>query len=808
MSNDWGFASIGKNMWQAVRSLCRSPLLFAISVLSVGIGISATITIYSLIDTLLIHDVTATRGDRLVSFWTPWTSYPNLVDLRESKVFQDLAAAGQCYPALHWDTGNQSRDIAAECVSANFFHTIGVLPWRGRPFSMIEATPDRNPYEVVVGYRFWKRKLNADSSALGKTIYLDKLPYTIIGILPPSYRSTEGLGFQPDVFVPLNVKVLPSLLNRSSAVITYLARLAQDQTPAQTTAHLMAAVQVLKDRYPGQLPQVITRANLIPVLGLKKYDEDPDSKIILDFSEILAIVSALVLLIACGNVAGLLLARGVGRQRDLAIRVALGASRAALVRYLLFEAIVISTVGTVAGVLLSCGILKFLANVTIPAYSAQLNTTLNWRFAVATILAGSIATIVSGFLPSFASSRTTLSQVLRTGRGTVSPRLRLRSAMVVLQVAVCAILVYSAFLFLRNLISILHTNPGFNVSHTTWIDIAPDGGTPPLKPQQTQTLLREIQSQPGVQAASWAWYLPFNLVYSDSIVVQAGNFRPNNFHVTLQGIGPDYLSTMQIPLLRGREFTMEDLVTAAHTSLQPILINQSFAQRFFNGKDPIGQHVETKHYGNLSQSVVVGVAANTSFENPGERPKPLIQPLDMSESSFIVRSTSISSSFAPTLERYLRRRLPGFEISHFTVQERFNRSTLPARAAAALTSTLAAIGLLLALMGLAGLSFYNTIRRVPEIGLRMAVGATQRDVIWLMLRESLILVGAGLALGVIGIVAVSNILGTVLSAEMHAFDLPSLLAMTLAVLFATCLSAWLPARRAGNIAPSICLRTD
>jgi hypothetical protein len=326
------------------RTLFKSKALTLIAVLSLGLGIGATSAIYALIDQQLIHNVTAREPERLVGFnHGPWSSYPNFRDIRSSGVFAQLAADTGCYPEPRWREGDRTHAIAARCVSGNFFEVMGWQAALGRVFTEDEAAAEKDPRVVVISHQFWRRHLSGDPNVVGRVLALNHTAYTIIGVLPDNIRGNYG-----QIIVPFSTDLYPRLFERDSTTMGLTGRLLPDRTIEQTQQALMAVLRGLADQFPDKVKfKQESPPKLTPVLGLAKLWKDSWRT---KFSVLLGAVAVLILLIACANVAGLLLARGVARRREIAIRLAVGATRWRLIRQLMVEAALLATAGTAAGI--------------------------------------------------------------------------------------------------------------------------------------------------------------------------------------------------------------------------------------------------------------------------------------------------------------------------------------------------------------------------------------------------------------------------------------------------------------------------
>ena len=790
-----------QDLRHAARTLLKSKLLMLVAVVSLGLGIGAASTIYALVDQLLIHDITAREPERLVGLsYGPWNSYPNYLDVRNSGVFAQLTASTGCYPEPRWRVGDQTYPIRANCVSGNFFEVIGVPAAKGRVFTDDEAAAERNPRVVVISHQFWQRRLGGDPNVIGRPFTLNSTVYTIVGVLSPDFRSSYGR--VPEVFVPFSTALYPRLFERDSATLSLLARLAPGRTYQQTQQELMVVLRGLEQLYPDKIKlRQESPPELNPAFGLTKLRNNGWYR---RFTVMSGAVALLVLLLACANVAGLLLARGVARQREIATRLAIGATRLRIIRQLLVETALIAATGTAAGIGVAYLAGEILRKVPLRGEVIHFEFTLDWRFAFAAAVLGVIATLVSGIVPAFFSSRLDLSKAMRVSQST-TPRLRLRSLLVAGQLAVSVVLLFTSFVFIRNLVHVLRFNPGFDAAHTLQFDLTTTD--PNIYPVTLrEKVYRELESYPGVSAVSWAWYMPFNFAYGEYQLRRKDSKDGSGFKVTAQGIGPGYLKTMGIPLLTGRELDWNDVRLLGTSTRRPALINQEFVRKYFPDRNPVGERLL---HGDTEQIEIIGVSANTSFlASPGERPAPLLQPLSNLRHSFVVRVAGSPATAAPQLAKLIEQNVPGAAVGYFTGLERVDQGIRATRLATVLLGVLAALGLVLALIGLCGISIYNVARRTPEIGIRMALGATPGQVLRLMLGEGLTLVVSGAVIGIAGTVLATRIVGGFLAADISALDPLAFIAMLAALVISAAASVYFPSRRAAHVDPLVTLRHE
>jgi len=381
--------------------------------------------------------------------------------------------------------------------------------------------------------------------------------------------------------------------------------------------------------------------------------------------------------------------------------------------------------------------------------------------------------------------------------------------LVVAQIAVSVFLLFGAFVFIRNLIHVLRFDPGFDAGHALQFDLTTTD--PKIYPVALrEKVYRELESHPGVEAVSWAWYMPFNFSYGGYQLRRADAPDEAAFGVTAQGIGAGYLKAMGIRLLAGRELDWNDVRLDGKAATKPALVNQAFARKYFPDRNPVGERlIGGLSPGDHDQIEIIGVSANTSFiKSLGEEPAPLIQPLSNLRHSFIVRVAGSPAVAAPELAKIIERNVPGAAVGYSTGVNQLEQGIRSSRLAAILLSLLAALGLILASIGLSSISIYNVARRTPEIGIRMALGATPGHTLHLMLREGLTMVAAGALIGVAGTLMLSRSLRGFLAADLSPLDPLAMVAMLATILFTTVISIYFPSRRAVRVDPLVTLRHE
>ncbi len=795
----WRFNFI-ENLWRdlryAIRSLRRSPSLVFTALLSLALGIGANTALFSLGAEFLFSEPTATDPAAIVSVGIGGNSHasvPTLNFLRESGLFQSVVGENE-ESFVNWNDGAETHRIFTAVTTRNYFTEMGV------PMSMGRGYSESDPKEVVVlHHNFWVRRFGADPSVVGRAIELDGRPYTVVGVLPVNYRSLIGFGFSPDVYLPMF---------REDTYLAIYARLKAGMPLGQARS----GMRVVAERMDKVLPESwkhTTGLKVVPVGGFARMqDTDSQVKPLIYFFEILLAVAGLVVLIACVNVASLLLARASARKQEFAVRLSLGASRGRLLQQMLAESLLLAMAGAGLGLLLAHLVATLLGRLTLPLpMPLSLRIELDWRVTLYAAFLGIVATVASGFLPAWQTVRESIAPDLKRER-----RMRLRSALVVAQISISLVVLATSFLFLRNLLAANSISPGFDVRHTVRAEIH----LPPARYKESdrkwaysERALRELAAIPGIESAAAARIIPFTdatrfgsrLVFpATGKAVQAG-FNWN-------AVSPLFFHAMDIPLIRGRAFVDSDRENTAKV----VIVNQTFAARFLDKKDPIGVTFLWGDGKDLYQ--VVGVAADTKNMTIGEDLRPqLYQPLaqiknDRTRIQFVLRSATPPATQLAEVRRVLRSVEPAAGIEVSTLFSSIGFAFLPSQVGAALLGSIGFLGLLLAAVGLYGVMAYSVARRTREIGVRMAIGADRRRITVLVLREAAKLLIAGSIIGLAIALFVTKPLAMFFVPGLSTKDSLTFVAVVVVLVATGLLSTLGPIRRAISIDPMSSLRYE
>ncbi|HET7619967.1 MAG TPA: ABC transporter permease [Vicinamibacterales bacterium] len=812
-----------KDVRYAARLLARSPLFAATAALSLAIGIGANTAIFSVASALLLRplpglsdaaglvDIGRTQNGRGFDN----TSYPNYADVRERVTTLTDVYAIRLEPQPMSLAGNGGAErVYGTAVSGNYFSVLGTQPVRGRFFTDADDTIGSAP-ATVISYELWQRRFAADPAIVGRTVTLTNEPFTVIGIAPRGFQGTTLL--RTDVWVTLHqgMRSGPSgtdmFTNRRAVWLLMGGRLKPGVTLTQADAELRAIGTTLAREYPAENEgRGLTAAASAVVPGRVNY--------VAAFLGLLMAIVGLILLIACVNVAGMLLARAAARRREIAVRLAVGAGRARLVRQFLTETIVLFAAGGALGLLLSRWLtsllLALLPQLPIPI---GIEIATDWRvvlFAVAMCLA---AALLAGLAPALQASRASLVPSLKAeGLDDGLSRLRLRNAFVVGQITLSLLLVIAAGLFLRALGHAVAIQPGFDARNVdvVAVDLSLGGYGQVEGLTFADELVRRTAALPGVRSAVLAVDLPldgsrmgFGDLQLPGTPRQSGPRRgaPIDWNI----VTPGFFRTLDVRLLRGRDFTSADAAGAPRVAI----LNEAAAHQYFGDADPLGRQLEiVTPFGDdhRERVTIVGVADNAQFVSLGDTTSPYVY-VPLAQQYFARLSLVVKTAGAtaiPSIRTLMREMNPNLPVtSAMPLTDITALGLIPQRIAAAVAGTLGLVGLLLAAIGIYGVTSYAVSRRTREIGIRIALGADRRGVVAIVLRQALVLTAIGLVIGLAFGAAAAQLLRSLLFGISAVDPLTFGGAAVLFVVVALAAS-YIPARRATRLDPVTALRSE
>ena len=855
------------------RMLRRSPGMTAVAVVSLALGIGANTALFSVVDAVLLKTLPVDEPDRLVLFeWQAGRPFrlsgasgTSNVDVPQGQrglslfryeVFEqmrqvqasatqgalsDLFAFGPM-PEVTAKVGDQPELVDAQAVSGNYYAGLRVHPHLGRTITAEDDRPNAAPV-VVLSYEFWKQRFNENPNVIGQRLKLNQESFTIIGVTPPEFNGTSQVGYHPAVTIPLAVE--PQLRGEGSMLgsatepgtwwLNVMGRLNPDATFEQARESLngafkTAALAVMppprKINDPVQLdpkdyPRLRTQAGSRGMLDRRKVYAPTIYG--------LFIVVALVLLIACVNLANLLLARAALRGPEIKVRLAVGARRWRLVRQLLTESLLLATLGGVAGVLFAYWAMDALSaftNKQAGLLPSGVDLGLNWRVLVFTLIVSLVTGVLFGLAPAWRATGLDLSSALKRSGRTTRGMSRLSKGLLVAQVAVSGLLLVGAGLFIRTLYNLQRVELGFNPDNLLVFRLQPEKAG--YKEEQLvpfyQQVFDRLDHLAGVRAATFSRVeLVANYNWFDEILLPGETVATAASHeIMLQLVRENYFATMEIPILRGRQFTVNDDRNAPAVAI----VNQTFANQLFAGDDVLGKRV--RFTDSDRELEIVGVVADTKYGSQREKIEPMLYrywqqyPASLGEMHFALRTTSEPTALAPQVREVIRVIDDNLPITQLGTQSGRAETTLgPERQYARLFSVFGAVALALAGIGLFGVLAYSVSQRTKEIGVRMAFGAQVKNVIVMVVWQGMKLVLLGLAVSsLIGYALVRLLNGKYfgpdswqqkMKEQLYGVTLSdplTLIVIAVLLMLVALIACWLPARRAAKVDPLVALRYE
>ena len=810
-----------KNLWQdlryGARLLGKKFGFTLIAMITLALGIGANTAIFSLVNTVLLRPLPIAQPERVFEI-TPLregadigaTSYPKYKEIRDRNNVLEAFAAYR-FVSLSLSQSGQNERLWGYLVSGNYFDLLGVRAVQGRMFTPEEdRVPGAHPV-AVLSYSCWQRRFAGNPNLVGQTITINNHSFTVTGIAPPEFNGT-ALIFTPDIYAPLNMakQLEPGsiwLENRGSGALLTLGRLKPNVTRAQAKAALDTLAVQLRREHPNDDDIRFSFAPpglIMPVMR----------NATLGFAGVLLGIVGLVLLIACTNLANLLLARVAQRRKEIAVRLSLGATRWRLVRQLLTENVMLAIGGGVLGILAAWWLVDLVKAFKPPVdFPLTIDLRIDWRVLVFTALVSLLTGVLFGLLPAWQATKPDLVHALKDDvSGGVTRRAWLRNSLVVAQITLSLVLLAGAGLIVRSLQQVQTLGPGFDIEHTVTaaFDLNLQGYDRARGQVFKKQLLARIEAQPGVRTVSYIGYLPLSMSRSSSGIYAEGQpfTRSSDLpDILTTEVWPRYFETMGIHLLAGRDFTLQDNKEEA----RPVIVNESFARRFWPGQDAVGKRLS---FGGPAQPFwnIIGVVRDNKYWSIGEDPQPFVFfPMVrnyVGETALVARTSADPQTLLNAIRHEVRQldaNLPVLDAK--TMREHMSLSLFPLRAGAWVAGSFAALALLLAGLGIYGVISYATAQRTRELGIRIALGAQKGDVLRLVIRQGLTLALIGLALGLAGALALTQLMTSVLYG-VSATDAVTFACVTLLLALVVLLACYVPARWATMVDPMIALRCE
>jgi predicted permease len=818
----WGFAwpeTLFQDLRYGVRQLRRNPGFTAVAMITLALGIGANTAVFSVVNAVMLRPLPYLHPDRLVSVQMcnpthPGAicgfSYPNFFDFRrENRVFEHMVTYRDNQFTL---TGTgQALHLDGELVSWDLFPLLGVRPALGRGF--LPAEEEAGRHVVILSHEFWQQHFGADRNIVGRTMTLDQHPYTIIGVAPPGFVfPADNPSIQLWTTIAVDAEAPPHLQpltqQRGAAMLPVIARLKPGITINQARAQLDVIARALAKQFPdtnGNSVATFLQPELEKLIGSTR-------------RPLLVLLGAvgLLLLIACANIASLLLARVAAREREIAVRTALGARRGRVVRQLFTESLLLSLGGSAAGILIAVIALRGLAPLAATGIPRLAQAGIDWHVLLFMVALALISCLIFGIVPAQQSGKFDLNASLKEGsRGIARGNERVRGALVVAQMTLSLILVTGAGLLMASFLNLQNSDLGMRTDHLLTFRFS----LPETEYSETQQVnfydrfLERLRSLPGVKSAAGIWPLPLSGDSAEiAFDIEERPTRGRSEPVANMAFAtPAYFATAGVPLLDGRTFTDRDSAKAPPV----VIINEAFAKKYFPGEDPLGKRIEpgaTVGTGGATMHEIVGVVGNTKLSALRAEPTPIYylpyQQLPWMPPPVIVRTTvpprSIESAVRHEIAA-LDPEVPLYQVR--TMGDLLSLGIVAPRFHALLLGSFAAIAMLLTMVGLYGVMAYSVVRRTREIGVRVALGASQSAVLSMVLKRALTLIVIGLLLGLGGALAANQLLRSMLYGITPLNPVVFFLA-SLSVAVIGLLAAFIPARRAARVDPMMALRCE
>ena len=817
-----GWESTLETLWQDVRyslrQLKRNPGFTAIVVITLALGIGANSAVFSVLNGLFLRGLPVPEPERLLSFSDTNFSWADYVTHRDqARSFASLSASYAFPFTANLNSTRPPQHIYGGLVTGNFLTTLRVKPALGRGFLPDEDQISSPKPVVMLSYQFWRTRFGGDAEVVGKAIRLNNASYTVVGVMPADLRTVD-IGIAPDLWAPMatlpqiditEARAHPFTTDEQGFWIFGRLRRGVSRQEAQ------AEVNVISDRLrraagkKERQPIALTPAGVMPgELG----------QFFAGVSAVVSVIAGLVLLIACLNIANLLLARGTSRRREIAIRLAIGAGRGRVIRQLMTGNLILSLLGAAVGLPLAWAAAEAAARVDLPlTMPITFDFSPDLRVVLVTAAIAVVTSLLFGLAPAVRATRQDVNALLKDGDATStgSATRWTRNVLVMVQVAVSVVVLVAAALFLHSLWNGFSTNLGFRPQNLliVRVDTAAQGYSQERSARFFEQLETQMWKLPGVRAASVVAPLPLSFVGSGRDFSVSGTSRTINAQLRI--VGRRYFETMGIPLLKGRDFRDIDV------SSPPVaVISRAMADRAFANENPLGRRIGWQYGQNKQAYEIVGVVGDTKSKTIGEALKPCLYELlaqnakdlegfrSFGGASLVIKTAGTPLALTPLVRREVERLEPGLPIYGVeTMEEQVGRSLVLARLASWFLGIFGLLAVALAAVGLYGLMSYSVAARTREIAIRMALGASAEKTLSLLARQGLSVVGVGLGMGLAASIVVGRLISSLLYG-VGSFDALTFIAVPSVLVCVTCIAILLPARRATKLDPMVALRYE
>src|SRR5256714_1453222 len=810
--------SLIQDLRYGIRMLVKSPAVTAVAVIALTLGIGANTAIFSVVHAVLLRSLPYAEGDRLAIGWENRKSgkgnpqnvinLGNFFDWKEqNSVFSAMAAFFDLNTNLTGD--GEPEEVPGQIATTNLFSLLGVNPIKGRTFAPDDGKPGQARV-VVISYDLWQRRLGGDPDVIGRKITLNNQPNEIIGVLPPDVgwyvQKGSTLSRAPQVWSPWQIS--NDLRQRHGRFARAVARL----KPGVTFEQAQNEMNVIGARLEQQYPEFNAKWG-VTVVPLRTQFTGEIRKPLL----ILLGAVGFVLLIACANVANLLLARAASRKREIALRAGLGASRWRIARQLLTESVLLSLLGGGLGLMLAVWGTRALLSLSPPELLDIRSTTVNLPILGFTIALTLLTGIVFGLFPAFEASRFDLSEPLKEGGKTIvggTGSQRMRSIFVVAQVALALVLLVGAGLLMKSLNRLQSVEPGFDPNNLLTMRV----NLPPRKYDTDPKLINffrqavdQIRAIPGVESVGAINTLPFDGPYAGTdLSIEGQPKRPAGQDLSTGVVvtDPNYFQTMRIPLKRGRLYTPQEALEMRHV----VVVNEAFAREIFPGQNPIGQRVTIDMKNENQPSEIIGIVGDNKHKSLDSEVESMAfwphAELVYSGMTFVIRTHGDSGSIAATARNIIHQLDPEQPIGQVaTMPTLMSKSVARAKFNSTLLAIFSIVALVMAAVGIYGVMSYSVLQRTHEIGVRMALGAQRADVLKLILKQGIVLAASGVLVGLAGSFGLTRVIATLLF-DVAATDKTTFAAVAVGLFAITFMASYIPAWRATKVDPLVALRYE
>ncbi|HKP86789.1 MAG TPA: ABC transporter permease [Blastocatellia bacterium] len=801
--------NIIQDLRYGIRVLAKSPTFTAVAVIALALGIGANTAVFSVVNTVLLKPLPFKEPDRLVMMFGASletgrgggsVSPPDFLDYREqNQVFERYAAYTSGGGAFSLTGAGEPERLQGTSVTEGFFETLGIVPSLGRTFSP-EEERQGNDQVAIISNGLWQRRFGSDGDIINKTIQLNDRSFTVVGVMPAGFQFPREV----EIWIPITFGVRQTSVRRFH-FLRPIGRLKPGVGIEQAQAEFTSIARRLAAAYPESNRDYGAR-----LISLTEQTVGDMRQPLL----VLGSAVAFVLLIACANVANLLLARASARQKEVAIRAALGATRARLARQMLTESIILALAGGTLGLLVAWWGIAALVTLSSDNIPRVKEIGLDGRVLGFTLLVSLITGIVFGLIPALQSSRADLNETLKEGGRAAATAMGqwVRRALVVFEVAIALFVLIGAGLMVKSFLRLSEVDPGFKPANVLSMRIGLTQGRYPDPPRRIaffQQLIHRIEALPGAEAVGTISHLPMSGQQEDTRFSIEGkpDDPANPTYANARVASPDYFRALSIPLLKGRYFTDQDSMNAPRA----IIISNAFAEEFFPGEDPVGQHLSID-VGEPWKGEIVGVVGDIRHNGLAVEPWREMYvnqyQTPLAEMNLVVRATGNPAQLTPAIRgevQALDKDVPVHNVR--TMDDLVSESVARPRFRTLLLAIFAAIAMTLAAVGIYGVMSYYVTQRTHEIGIRMALGASSADVMRMIVGQGMALALSGVGLGLVGAFLLTKLISSLLY-QVSASDPVTFAVISSALVAVALLASYVPARRATKVDPLVALRYE